>query len=255
MEHITRRRFVGWGLAGAAAALGGTWGAGSRLVAAEEGSARLRARPGKPTKRARKGRHALGLARDRHGVLSVPQSYKPESPVPLIVMLHGAGGRGEWYDRFSRVAAEEGIAMVMPDSQGRSWDLIQGGGFGPDIASLDRALTATFERLNVDPRRIAIAGFSDGASYALSVGLANGDLFSRVIAFSPGFMQPPGRVGKPRVFVSHGDQDRILPVSNPRDRIVPQLKREGYDVSYKEFAGGHTAEPDLIREACTWFLK
>jgi len=33
-------------------------------------------------------------------------------------------------------------------------------------------------------------GFSDGASYALSVGITNGDLFTHVIAFSPGFVAP-----------------------------------------------------------------
>ena len=38
----------------------------------------------------------------------------------------------------------------------------------------------------IDPSRIAMAGFSDGASYSLSVGLANGDLFSAVFGFSPG---------------------------------------------------------------------
>jgi poly(3-hydroxybutyrate) depolymerase len=43
----------------------------------------------------------------------------------------------------------------------------------------------------VDPQRICVSGFSDGASYALSLGLANGDLFTHVAAFSPGFMRPP----------------------------------------------------------------
>jgi predicted esterase len=34
---------------------------------------------------------------------------------------------------------------------------------------------------------LAVSGFSDGASYALSIGPANGDLFTHVMAFSPGF--------------------------------------------------------------------
>jgi predicted esterase len=40
-------------------------------------------------------------------------------------------------------------------------------------------------------------GFSDGASYALSLGLANGDLFTHVLGFSPGFMRVPRHVGRP----------------------------------------------------------
>jgi predicted esterase len=43
---------------------------------------------------------------------------------------------------------------------------------------------------NVDRSAICCSGFSDGASYALSLGLSNGDLFSHILAFSPGFMRP-----------------------------------------------------------------
>lgn len=38
------------------------------------------------------------------------------------------------------------------------------------------------------------AGFSDGASYALSLGQPNADVFSHIIAFSPGFMRAPSLV-------------------------------------------------------------
>jgi len=51
---------------------------------------------------------------------------------------------------------------------------------------------------------VAIQGFSDGASYALSLGLTNGDLFTHVIAFSPGFAAPAEQRGRPRIYVSHG---------------------------------------------------
>lgn len=250
-QHITRRRFLGWSLAGAAAAVSGVSLGGLDLAAAA-GSARFKARPGKPTKSVKKGLQDLGLAKGKDGVLSVPKSYKPDNPVPLIFMLHGALGRYEGYNLFCEVAAEDGIAVVTPDSRGRTWDAVLGG-FGPDIAFLDRALAHTFERVAIDPKRIALAGFSDGASYALSVGLANGDLFSHVLAFSPGFMAPPERIGKPRVYVTHGDKDAVLPVSASRDRIVPQLKQWGHEVVYKEFEGGHALDPNLGREAFRWF--
>lgn len=254
MEHMTRRRFIGWSLAGAATASSGTWLAGSGLFAAEPNPARLQARPGKPRKPAQIGLHDLGLAKGKDGVLSVPKGYTPEKPVPLIVILHGGIGRDSSYNKFCEIAAEHGIAVVMPDSRGRTWDVLLGG-FGPDIAFLDRALAHAFERVAVDPRRLAFAGFSDGASYALTVGLANGDLFTHVMAYSPGFMVPPARVGKPRVFVSHGTQDDILPIGNTRDQTVPRLKQWGYDTTYREFAGRHMVPADLIRESFRWLLK
>jgi predicted esterase len=107
----------------------------------------------------------------------------------------------------------------------------------------------------VDRRRIAVGGFSDGASYALSLGLTNGDLFTHVIAFSPGFMAPTGYEGSPRLFISHGTRDRVLPIERCSRRIVPQVKGAGYDVLYREFDGAHAVPPEIAREAHEWFVK
>ena len=94
-----------------------------------------------------------------------------------------------------------------------------------------------------------MAGFSDGASYALGLGLANGDLFAHVVAFSPGFVPGASREGRPAVFVTHGDADDVLPVEQTSRRIVPVLREEGYDVTYREFPGGHTVPPEVAAEA------
>jgi len=252
-QRFTRRRFIGLGLAGAAAtALPSLPGL---AFGAEEGSrvARLRARPGKPTRPAQSGQHSLGLAKGRDGILSVPPVDKPETPVPLILMLHGARGRGG-LEVYCEEAAKSGIAVVVPDSRGRTWDLMLGG-YGPDIEFIDRVLEHTFASVAVDPRHIAVAGFSDGGSYALSIGLPNGDLFTHVIAYSPGYMVPPSRQGKPSIFVTHGTEDSILRIDTSSRRMVPQLKRWGYDVEYKEFKGDHYMPPDLVKESLRWFAE
>src|SRR5215208_6428757 len=126
---------------------------------------------------------------------------------------------------------------------------------GPDIAAIDRALEHAFSRCAVDPARVAVGGYSDGASYALSIGIANGDLFTHVLAFSPGFLAPASQVGSPRIFVSHGTQDRWLPIDSCSRRIVPQLERVGYEVRYREFEGGHVVPPGIAREAAFWFTN
>ena len=118
---------------------------------------------------------------------------------------------------------------------------------------IDRALEHVFSRYAVDLERLAIGGFSDGASYALSLGITNGDLFTHAIAFSPGFMAPAGQSGSPRIFVSHGTRDNVLPIDSCSRRIVPQLERAGYDVLYREFEGGHTISPEIALEAVGWF--
>ena len=103
-------------------------------------------------------------------------------------MFHGAGGAAEQGLRLVRGEADARDALVLSiKSTGTTWDVIAGGGFGPDLERLEAALTYAVASYPVDPRRMAVGGFSDGASYALSVGLTNGDLFGQVIAFSPGF--------------------------------------------------------------------
>jgi len=128
------------------------------------------------------------------------------------------------------------------------------GGYGPDVEFIDRALDWAFDRLTLDTRKLAITGFSDGASYALSLGITNGDLFTRVIAFSPGFMAPATRRRKPQVFVSHGTRDRVLPIERCSRRIVPQLDHAGYRVRYREFEGGHVVPPEIGHRAVRWFV-
>src|ERR1043166_2613292 len=141
------------------------------------------AHPSAPT-----GLHPLSLGRERDGKLYVPQAYDATAALPLIILLHGAGqSSAEWFGSYGRRAESMRSILLAPDSRGQTWDVAYGG-FGPDVAFINHALQAVFSRYNVDARRIALAGFSDGASYALSLGLANGDVVPNVIAFSPGFM-------------------------------------------------------------------
>ena len=150
---------------------------------------------------------------------------------------------------------EVGLILLALASRGPTWDLIVGRGrYGPDVAVIDRVLESTFNHYAVDPARVAVGGFSDGASYALSLGITNGDLFTHVLAFSSGFMVPAGRRGSPRVFVSHGTRDEVLPIDRCSRRIVPQLERAGYDIRYREFEGGHAVPSDVAREAIGWFV-
>jgi phospholipase/carboxylesterase len=210
------------------------------------------ARPGQQTAPIAPGEHRLDLDRGRDGVLYVPRGFQPGARVPLAVMLHGAGGTADGM-RFTFALADEfGVPVLAPDSRGRTWDAILGG-FGPDVEFINAGLAYTFERMAVDPARIGIGGFSDGASYALSLGVANGDLFTHVLAFSPGFIARAGPRGKPRVFISHGTRDEVLPIDRTSRSIVPDLERRGYDVTYREFNGPHTVPADLAREAFGWF--
>jgi phospholipase/carboxylesterase len=197
------------------------------------------------------GVHRLPGAPGAAHLLLVPQRLA--EPAPLVVLLHGAGGSPAGMLPFVRTEAEaRGVVVLAPKSGDATWDVIRSG-FGADVGAIDAALEQVFDRLPIDPARIVLAGFSDGASYALSLGLQNGGLFSRVVAFSPGFLVAPRRAGRPSVFVSHGVADRVLPIDRCSRRLVPALRSEGYDVDYREFPDGHEVPPAMVEAALAAF--
>jgi predicted esterase len=175
-----------------------------------------------------------------------------DAPSRLILLLHGAGASArQGLDLLLPIADEHRLLLVAPKSSASTWDLIMDG-FGPDVRRIDRILEELFDTHPVD--RAAIAGFSDGASYALSIGLTNGDLFDAVLAFSPGFAAPLVVHGQPRVYVSHGTGDRVLPIDSCSRRLVPRLTKLDYRVTYEEFNGGHDVPEQIARNALGWLL-
>jgi phospholipase/carboxylesterase len=193
------------------------------------------------------GTTQLDLGPGAEVLLAVP----PGEPSALLVFFHGAGGSAAHSLRaVAEPATARGVAVLAPTSTASTWDLIAGG-LGRDVAVLDAALTDVLGRLPVS--RVALAGFSDGGSYALSLGVVNGDLAEAVLAFSPGFLAAPGRHGRPRIWISHGTDDRVLPVARCGRRVSAQLQADGYDVTYEEFAGGHVITPDLVTGALDWW--
>ena len=255
-------RLAGAGLIAGGAAACGTGHGSDGATPADPGARRRLHGDGRLTSRPRPpapGSAPTGLlplslsGSDRDGVVYVPPSYRPEAPAPLILSLHGAGGSGRrGLRRLQPLADAAGLILLAPDSRATTWDVVTAGVFGPDVEFVDRALDLVFARYAVDPSRMVAEGFSDGASYALSLGLLNGDLFTHVIAFSPGFVTEGSRRGKPRLFVSHGVEDRVLPIDRCSRRIVRDIRGDDYDVRYTEFDGGHAVPAEIARAALEW---
>ena len=62
------------------------------------------------------------------------------------------------------------------------------------------------------------------------------------------------RRGKPRVFFGHGIDDHQMPIDDTSRKFAAQLKSEGYDVTSREYQGGHGVSLPVVREAFEWFL-
>lgn len=182
-------------------------------------SGRLHARPG-PVQfdEAHRLKTFLGLD-DKDAILYVPPDLDLSSPVPFVLALHGAG------------QTANGI-----------------------LNDIDLAMKTAFERVPVDPARIAVFGLSDGGSYALSTGMVNGDLFSDVLAYAPMLFAAPSARGSPRFFYSAGRTDRYAFYSRARE-MVGQLEGFGYDVEFHTHRGGHIINRSGLRQGLARFLS
>jgi predicted esterase len=211
----------------------------------------LTARPGSPTPTAlTSGTSRLALSNGRTALLHVPPTV-----TGLVIALHGAGGEGAGAMGLLRPEADRlGLMVLAPSSAGSTWAGLFGGA-DPDTPAIDAVLEQVFALHPFDPSRVAVAGFSDGASYALTLGLANGDLLRKVVAFSPGFENAPDRSGRPAFFLTHGTRDPVLPIGRTSRRIVPALRRAGYHVTYHEFDDGHVVPARYVAEAARWLVS
>lgn len=246
---LDRRRFVMQCGIGATALMSG----GCDTITGVFGGAgsHLDATPRTPSKTITQGYHKLDFGAARDGFLLVP-SAAGVGPVPLLVMFHGAGASSSEFNQLTGNAESVGFALLVPDSRSAEWDWHSG--FGADVAFLDKALKFTFDRVAIDSDRMAVGGFSDGATYALTMGINNGNLFSRIMAFSPAFFKKDHPRGKPRIYIVHGTTDQVIDVTISRDILVPTLRKDGYDVSYSEFPGGHGFLLTEFRRAQDWWL-
>ena len=200
------------------------------------------------------GRHALTFPEGREAVLVVPEGLDLAHPIPLLVLFHGAGGEAnKVLPHFVRWARTRRFLLLAPQSMFPTWDIVIGG-HGPDLERLDAALSQVATHFRLDPAHLAFAGFSDGGSYALSVGLSNGDVASHVIALSAGFMNTFTRQGSPKVFIAHGRSDTQLPFETSARAHAMKLLEEGVDLTLLPFDGEHVIVPSVVERAVSFFL-
>jgi predicted esterase len=208
------------------------------------------------------------LALPDDAVAYVPASAGPNPP--LLVLLHGAGrGRLWMIEHFRAEADKRGIVLLAPTSKGVTWDAVSvalapstrdsplemkmGRRFSTsrDSKRVDAAIANLAIAVAFDRARTVLAGFSDGATFALAMGMARSETFAAMIAWSPGIAIEASRPARGRrVFVSHGRKDPTLHFEVTCGDIVPLLKTEGAKVSFVAFDGVH----EMPAEASDAFL-
>lgn len=167
----------------------------------------------------------------RNYYLYVPTRYN--GLIPLVVVLHFGGGNATIIERVTEMtekAEEEGFIVVYPDGTGRNNNLTWNAGFCCGYAVENNSDDITFvltlienleKRFTIDPSRIYVTGFCNGAALTHKIGA---ELSSVVAAIAP----VAGTIGQP-------DSLELLP-ENP----VSVLVMNGVHDEYIPYEGGVT---------------
>lgn len=180
----------------------------------------------------------------------VPTGYSANRKYPVILYLHGAGERGTdgrkptlvglgpyakaWGNKFPFVV----VFPQVEDTRSRLLTAWQAG--TPDAERALKILDEVLKTYSVDPRRVALVGWSMGGYGAWSLGAAYPERWSAVMPLSGGG-NPETVAGLKTVpvWAFHGARDQLVPVSESQ-RMVQALKDAGGNVSYDELPeAGH----------------
>ena len=197
-----------------------------------------------------------------------PDDEFDDELAPAVFVLHGRGADEEDLLPVARRLPDElhVVSLRAPDplQGGYTWyelDLSAGGleSSQPDAAEFRRSLDlvaesvdAAVESYALDPDRLGLLGFSQGAITSLSLALEDPDRYAWVVALhgyladAHAELEPAGIEGKP-VFVGAGAGDRVIPESRSTAAAV-RFDEVGAAVTRGSYPGGHGIGQQELRD-------
>lgn len=194
----------------------------------------------------------------RHGAYYLPRDHESRE-LPLLVFLHGTGGKGSLAIlRLRALAEREGFIVLAPDSVSVSGVWRFGERSGETAADHHHVMACVREVLaapgvRVDPGRVLAAGFSVGGSGAAY--LATREAVFTSLAVLHGHVDP-GAVGprRPRAWLSAGDRDRVRTVGHVRS-VAERLRQEGFpEAGLHVFRVDHSLPDEELAALVAWWL-
>jgi phospholipase/carboxylesterase len=208
--------------------------------------------------------HESGLIHFAH----IPPAASLAKPVPLVVMVHGRQGDESVMWIFKQ-AIPPGVAVVAPRAplaaaDGFVWFTSQTGPLTPDptaLAAAQNRLETFIQGLPylypVDPQRLVLIGFSQGAAMVNNYALRHPAAVLAVASLAGAMVQPinglspAGSVAKLPVFIAHGLEDDTIPLRLAR-RTRDKYLELGAAVTYGEYPTGHKLTAQAIKDLKTW---
>lgn len=194
-----------------------------------------------------------------------------DGPPPALVLLHGVGSNEQ--DLFGLADALDPRLFVVsvraPLAIGPgqfAWYRLNWTADGPvpvDPAESDASLHALREFLaalpaayGIDPNRLFLGGFSQGAIMSLAVALTQAPLIAGAVILSgrvlPGLVPGPGPY--PPLFVAHGLYDAVLTIAEGR-AVRALLQERQAELTYREYPMAHEVSPESLNDAASWLAE
>jgi poly(3-hydroxybutyrate) depolymerase len=176
--------------------------------------------------------------RTRAYYLYVPATLTPNSPTPLVLMLHGSGRTGiSLVEKWKDLAKKEAFIIAGPDSSDtRGWGSPQD---GPDF--LRDLVEELKTKYSINPRRVYLFGHSAGASFALEMSLLESEYFAATAIHAGaltnqdmGYIELAKR--KIPINIQVGDSDQFVPLKLARS-TKDSLTAAGFSVELIEIKG------------------
>ena len=187
------------------------------------------ASPPRPAVQPAPGDHTLHLdvgGVEREVLVHAPPAYRPGSPVPLVVVMHGrpstpAQVRDD--SHMSETADAEGFLVAYPAGVDGGWRTRLGVQETDDLTFMRAMVDQLVDTWSVDPARVYAAGFSNGGAMSYRLGAEASDVFAAVAPVSGQFDDGAGATSAPASPVSvisfMGNLDRnVAGISAGRDR-------------------------------------
>lgn len=206
--------------------------------------------------------------------IALPKEYDVNKKYPLIIGLHGRYADAEYGMSLLKQLEVENVIFAAPQGpyqegeKGKySWAVsdaeVKGIWTKSKNASLEYIVKMVGElckMYSIDPKQVFLLGHSQGAAMAYGAGIKNFGLFKGIIILS-GWLDPEWITADEiknakslKVFIGHGKNDGVVNFIKATE-AKELLTKNGNDVSFYEYAGGHNPQSDEFKVAAGWLIK
>lgn len=180
-----------------------------------------------------------------------------DGPAPAAFVLHGRGADERDLLPAARALPDalHAISLRAPNREGSGYSWYGGGseGFRRSLDAVVASIDAAVEAFDLDPDRVGLLGFSQGAILGLALCCERPDRLAWIAALHGVLHEScvdcdrEGLAGKP-AFVGTGSDDRIIPTEST-EATADRLRDLGADVEFGVYDAGHAigaAERDAV---------